>query len=150
LTSAGRLALVRAACVAAGVLIVDQTTKALVRGGIERGASERLLPGVDLVNTRNTGVAFSLFSDGGTLLLVFTAIAMAGVLVFFLRRPERPLVWLPAGLLLGGAVGNAIDRVLDGSVTDFVDLPLWPAFNVADVAITVGVAALFFVLERHA
>lgn len=150
MTAAGRLALVRAAGVVAGVLIVDQTTKALVRGSVERGASESLLPGVDLVNTRNTGVAFSLLSDGGTLLLVLTVVAMAAVLVFFLRRPERPLVWLPAGLLLGGALGNAIDRVLDGAVTDFVDLPLWPAFNVADMAITVGVAALLFVLERRA
>lgn len=150
MTAAGRLALVRAACVVAGVLIVDQTTKALVRGSVERGASESLLPGVDLVNTRNTGVAFSLLSDGGTLLLLVTAVAMAALLVFFLRRPERPLVWLPAGLLLGGALGNAIDRVLDGAVTDFVDLPLWPAFNVADMAITVGVAALLFVLERRA
>jgi signal peptidase II len=149
LTAAGRLAAVRAASLLAGVLIVDQTTKALVRAGVERGSSESLLPGVDLVNTRNTGVAFSMFQGGGTLLIAFTAVAMVAVLAFFLRRPDRPLVWLPVGLLLGGAVGNLIDRVLDGSVTDFIDLPLWPAFNVADMAITVGVATLLYVLERH-
>jgi signal peptidase II len=150
LTAAGRLAVVRAASLVAGVLIVDQTSKALVRAGVERGSSEAILPGVDLVNTRNTGVAFSLFQDGGTLLVVFTVLAMVAVLAFFLRRPDRPLVWLPVGLLLGGAAGNGIDRVLDGAVTDFIDLPFWPAFNVADIAITFGVAALLLVLERHA
>jgi signal peptidase II len=56
-------------------------------------------------------------------------------------------VWLPTGLLLGGAAGNLIDRVRDGAVTDFIKLPHWPAFNVADIAITVGVLALLYVLE---
>ena len=60
---------------------------------------------------------------------------------------DRRLVWLPTGLLIGGATGNLLDRVREGSVTDFVDLPLWPAFNVADMAITVGVLALLYVLE---
>ena len=149
MTAAGRLAVVRAASVVAGVLIVDQTTKVLVRASVTPGSSEAILPGVDLVNTRNTGVAFSLLQGGGSLLIAFTAVAMVAVLAYFLRRPDRPLAWLPAGLLLGGAAGNLVDRVLDGSVTDFIDLPLWPAFNVADIGITFGVATLLYVLERH-
>jgi len=139
---------VRAAAVLAVVVALDQGTKALVRAGIPRGSAEPILPGVELINTRNPGVAFSLFQDGGTLLIAFTAIAMAFLLAFFVRDPGRRLVWLPVGLLLGGATGNLIDRVLDGAVTDFVDIAFWPAFNVADVAITVGVVVLLFVLER--
>jgi len=139
---------VRAAGVLAAVVALDQGTKALVRATVPRGSSDPVLPGIDLVNTRNTGVAFSLFQDGGALLIAFTVVAMVALLVFFARDPTRRGVWLPVGLLLGGALGNLIDRVLDGAVTDFVDLPLWPAFNVADVAITLGVVALLFVLER--
>ena len=61
---------------------------------------------------------------------------------------RRRLIWLPTGLLLGGAAGNLIDRVRLGAVTDFVKLPHWPAFNVADICITVGVIVLIYVLER--
>lgn len=139
---------VRAAAVLAAVVALDQGAKALVRDNVPRGTADAILPGVELVNTRNTGVAFSLFQGGGTLLIVFTAIAMAFLIAFFVREPDRPVVWLPVGLLLGGATGNLIDRVLDGAVTDFIDVAFWPAFNVADVAITVGVVALLFVLER--
>lgn len=138
----------RAAAVLAAVVALDQGTKALVRGSVPRGEAEPLLLGIELVNTRNTGVAFSLFQDGGALLIVFTVVAMVALLVYFTRDPTRRGLWIPAGLLLGGATGNLIDRVLDGAVTDFIDFPYWPAFNVADMAITVGVAALLFVLER--
>ena len=75
------------------------------------------------------------------------ALALAALLVFFATHLARPLVWLPTGLLIGGAAGNLIDRAREGAVTDFVDLPLWPAFNVADAAITIGVLALLYVLE---
>lgn len=139
----------RATAVGAGVLVLDQVSKALVRANVEPGSRDGLLPGVDLVNTRNTGVAFSLFEDSGAVLIVFTIVAMVAVLAFFLTRPERPGAWLPTGLLLGGAIGNLIDRVRDGGVTDFIDLPRWPAFNVADMAITAGVVVLLFVLERR-
>lgn len=139
----------RATAVGAGVLVLDQVSKALVRANVEPGSRDGLLPGVDLVNTRNTGVAFSLFEDSGAVLIVFTVVAMVAVIAFFLTRPERPGAWLPTGLLLGGAIGNLIDRVRDGGVTDFIDLPRWPAFNVADMAITAGVVVLMFVLERR-
>ena len=100
------------------------------------------------MHTKNTGVAFSLLRDGGGVLIVFTVIAIAALLVYFARDPDRPWVWLPTGLLVGGAAGNLIDRLLEGSVTDFIDLPLWPAFNIADIGHHFGVVALLFVLER--
>jgi signal peptidase II len=140
-------ATLRAALVAAGVLALDQAAKAIVRTEIGRGERIDLLPGIDLVNTRNRGVAFGLFADGGALLAVVAAVTLAGLLAFFATHTDRRLVWLPTGLLVAGAAGNLIDRVREGSVTDFIDLPLWPAFNVADMAITFGVIALLYVLE---
>jgi signal peptidase II len=146
-TAAGRAALVAAATVAA-----DQAVKALVRTTIERGDRVNLILGIDLVNVRNRGIAFGMFSGGGILLVLFAVAALVALLVFFVRHRDRPLVWLPTGLLIGGATGNLIDRTREGAVTDFIDLPLWPAFNVADIAITFGVLSLLYVLEgppRH-
>ncbi len=138
----------RAAVLAAGIVAADQVTKALARGAVARGDSDPVLPGVELVNTRNTGVAFGLFSGGGVAVTLITLAALAALLAFFARNLDRPLVWLPTGLLLGGAVGNLIDRLGGEGVTDFVKLPAWPAFNLADVCITVGVVALVYVLEK--
>jgi signal peptidase II len=137
----------RALAVLLAVIALDQAAKALVRSALERGDSESILPGVDLVNVRNEGVAFGLFDDGGVLLIAIGVGALLALLAFFVLHADRPLVWLPTGLLIGGAVGNLIDRIRDGAVTDFVKLPGWPAFNVADMAITVGVLALLYVLE---
>ena len=142
-----RTATLRAVAVAAGVLAADQATKAIVRGSIGRGERVDVLLGIDLVNTRNTGVAFGFLSGGGTLVAILAALALIALLAFFATHMDRRLVWLPTGLLIGGAGGNLIDRAREGSVTDFVDLPLWPAFNLADAAITIGVLALLYVLE---
>jgi signal peptidase II len=142
----------RAAAVALATVAADQAVKALVRATIERGEEVELVLGIQLVNVRNRGIAFGLFAGGGVLLVVFALAALTALLVFFARHRHRPLVWLPTGLLIGGAVGNLIDRTVEGAVTDFVDLPLWPAFNLADVAITFGVLTLLYVLEgppRH-
>ncbi len=143
--SAGR----RAALVAAVTVAVDQGVKALVRTTIDRGEEIDLFLGIQLVNARNRGIAFGMFSSGGVLLVLFALAALLALLVFFFRHRDRPLVWLPTGLLIGGATGNLIDRVREGAVTDWFDLPWWPAFNVADVAITFGVLSLLYVLERH-
>lgn len=137
----------RAVAVAAVVLAVDQVTKALVRGSIERGEARPLIPGVDLVNVRNPGIAFGLFSGGGVLLILLAVAAMVVLVSVFAAHADTPLAWLPTGLLLGGALGNLVDRVRDGAVTDFIDLPRWPSFNLADSAITIGVLALIYVLE---
>jgi signal peptidase II len=142
-----RVSALRAAAVMAGVVALDQATKALVRSAIATGDAESLLPFLKLVHVRNSGVAFSMFSGGGPLLIVFAALATGALLGFFYVHAERPLAWLPTGLLLGGAIGNLIDRLRDGAVTDFIKFPGWPAFNVADIAITLGVLALLYVLE---
>jgi signal peptidase II len=133
--------------VAVAVVAADQAVKALVRSTIERGDAVDLVLGIQIVNVRNRGIAFGMFSGGGVLLVVFALAALAALLVFFARHRDRPLVWLPTGLLIGGATGNLIDRAREGAVTDFIDLPAWPAFNVADMAITFGVLTLLYVLE---
>ncbi len=144
-------AFLRAAGVMALVLGLDLVTKAAVRSGIPEGDTRRFFIGVNLVHDRNTGVAFSLFSGGGTLVLVFTLVALAVLVAYLMRRPDRPWLWIPTGMLIGGALGNLIDRLVHGAVTDFIKLPLWPAFNVADMSITFGVLVLLWVLEgpRH-
>jgi len=140
-------AIARAALVAAVVLALDQLTKHTVATGIAAGESKKFLPGVTLVHVRNTGVAFSIFSDGGTLVLVFTLVALGALVGYFATHPDRPWLWIPTGMLVGGAIGNLIDRIASGAVTDFIKLPHWPAFNVADMSITFGVLALLWVLE---
>jgi signal peptidase II len=142
-----RRAFLRAAVVMVVALALDRVTKSAVVSGIAVGDVHKFLPGVQLVHVRNSGVAFGFLSGGGALVLVVTLLALAALLLYFVLRPQRPLLWLPTGLLLGGAFGNLIDRVSGGSVTDFIKLPLWPAFNLADTAITFGVLSLLYVLE---
>jgi signal peptidase II len=137
----------RAAALTLGVIALDQLTKAAARGSIGRGEREPVFFGIALVNVRNRGIAFGLFSDGGALLVALAAAAVVALLVFFALNATRRGAWVPVGLLLGGAAGNLIDRAREGAVTDFVDLPLWPAFNLADVAIVAGVVALLWVME---
>jgi signal peptidase II len=137
----------RAGLVVLAVVLADQLTKALVVAGLGRGERDGVLPGVELVHVRNKGLAFGLLDGGGTLLTVLTLTALGALLVYFALHAARPLLWLSTGLLLGGALGNMVDRAREGAVTDFIDLPLWPAFNLADVAITAGVLTLLAALE---
>jgi signal peptidase II len=142
-------AVARAGLVTAIVIALDQVSKALVRGNIAQGESDSLVPGVvDLVHVRNDGVAFGVFAGGAAIVTVVIAAALAALLAYFATHLDKPLVWLPTGMLLGGAIGNIIDRVRDGAVTDFIKLPAWPAFNVADMSITFGVLVLLYVVER--
>jgi signal peptidase II len=134
--------------VLAAVLAADQIVKALVTSALERGEERDLIAGIRLVNTRNSGVAFGQLQDGGAIVAVVIAVAIGALLVYFARHAQQPLVWLPTGMLLGGALGNIVDRVREGAVVDFLKLPHWPAFNVADAAITVGVVILLVVMER--
>ena len=147
--SKGRAAL-GAAATAAGVVALDQLTKALVRGEINRFEQVDLILGIKLIHTRNTGVAFSMLSGGGPLVVIVAVIALSALLIFFFTHLKTRLIWLPVGMLLGGAAGNLIDRIRIGAVTDFVKIPHWPAFNVADIGVTFGVIILIFVLEKYA
>jgi signal peptidase II len=140
----------RVALVAAAVVALDQATKAVVRATVDQGDREAVFPGVEIVHTRNTGVAFGALAGGGAIVTVVIVLALAALLAYFATHVRRPLVWLPTGMLLGGAIGNVIDRARAGAVTDFVQLPLgFPPFNVADTSITFGVVVLLYVLERH-
>jgi signal peptidase II len=140
----------RVALVAAAVVALDQATKAVVRATVDQGDREAVFPGVEIVHTRNTGVAFGALAGGGAIVTVVIVLALAALLAYFATHVRRPLVWLPTGMLLGGAIGNVIDRARSGAVTDFVQLPLgFPPFNVADMSITIGVVVLLYVLERH-
>jgi signal peptidase II len=138
----------RSGAVMAVVIVLDQATKALVRSGVAVGDRDGVLPGVEIVHVRNEGVAFSRFSGGGTVVAVIVGAALLALVAYFVTHLDKPLVWLPTGMLLGGALGNVIDRIRDGAVTDFIKLPAWPAFNVADVSITFGVLVLLYVTER--
>jgi signal peptidase II len=138
----------RTVLVAVAVVVADQVTKAIVRSQIGPLETVHVLPGVKLIRASNSGVAFSQLSGGGPLVVIVALLALGALLAFFVTHLHRRLVWLPTGLLLGGAAGNLIDRIRDGAVTDFVKLPHWPAFNVADMCITAGVVLLVYVLER--
>lgn len=130
------------------VVVLDQVTKVLVRHGIDVGEEDSVLPAISLVHVRNTGVAFGAFAGGGIIVVALVAAALGALLYYFFTHLDKPLVWLPTGMLLGGSIGNIIDRVRDGAVTDFVKLPAWPAFNVADISITFGVLVLLWVIEQ--
>ena len=138
----------RAAAVTAVVIALDQATKAIVRSSVALGDKDGVLPGVEIVHVRNEGVAFNQLGGGGTIVAIVVGVALVALLAYFATHLHKPLVWLPTGMLLGGALGNIIDRIRDGAVTDFVKLPAWPAFNVADTSITFGVLVLLYVLER--
>jgi len=138
-----------AIAICALTLILDQATK---QAAIEElvGRSPIELPlGFELDYVTNTGIAFGFLDNGEGLVIAITLIALGLLVGWFASDPTRPRLWLAAGLLIGGALGNLADRVRDGAVTDFIDPPNWPAFNLADVAITVGVVLLLITYLRQ-
>jgi signal peptidase II len=138
-----------AGAVALVVVGLDQLTKHLVRSSITPGDEDRFLPGIELVNTRNRGVAFGFLPGSHVGVTILIAVALVVLLVYFARHLDKPWIWLPTGMLIGGALGNVIDRLRGGSVTDFLKLPLgWPPFNLADASITLGILALVIVVDR--
>jgi len=135
--------------VAVIVFAVDRLTKVWVQQHLVLHQSEPVLGGaVYLTHTQNTGMAFSLGASLGGLFLVIALLAVAGILISYPRLPAGE-TWMPVamGLVLGGAVGNAYDRVVSGSVTDFIDLRFWPVFNLADSCIVVGALILIWRLS---
>jgi signal peptidase II len=144
------LALLVPGLAACGIVVaLDQGSKALATSLVDRGDRVEVLPFLAFENVRNKGVAFGLGGDISAALIGVTIVLLVGLLVFLALRSEGGwLVWPPAALLVGGALGNLADRVRDGAVIDFIDLPLWPTFNLADVAITVGVLLLLLDVER--
>ena len=138
----------RLATATAGVVVaLDPILKQWVVSEIARGEDRNVFFGVDLTYVRNEGVAFGALGDGGALIVVLTASALALLLVYFALHANRPGLWLPVGAVLGGALGNLADRVRDGSVIDYLDPILWPAFNLADAAIVLGILGMLYVIE---
>jgi signal peptidase II len=112
-----------AALTAVVALVLDQAVKVLVRDEIAVGSERRVLVAIVIL------------------------VALVALGWYFLTHLDVPLIWLPTGMLLGGALGNVLDRLREGAVTDYLKLPGWPAFNLADVCITVGVVLLLVVVE---
>ena len=132
---------------AALVVALDQGTKQLVDSKIDRGDSVNVFFGLDLTNTRNTGVAFGALEGAGLIVAILIGLSLALLIGYFVVNRRMPWLWLPVGLLLGGALGNLIDRAREGAVIDWIDPVAWPAFNLADTFIVVGVASLLWVVE---
>ncbi len=126
---------------------LDQLTKQVAIASVERGDSVNVFLGLDITNTRNSGVAFGALQDSGSVVAVLIVFALLALVAYFAVNAASPWLWLPAGLMLGGALGNLLDRARDGAVIDFIDPMAWPAFNVADVCIVVGVLGLLLVVE---
>jgi signal peptidase II len=146
------VAWVRAGLVLIAVIAADQLSKRAVEHSIVPGEERKLLPGIQLVNTRNHGVAFGFLPGNHIAVTILIVLALLLLLAYFARHTALTLLWLPTGMLLGGALGNILDRLRHGSVTDFIKLPLgWPPFNLADTAITLGILILFLLIDhaRH-
>ena len=136
-----------AAVTAALFMAADQITKQIVVHSIDRGDSINVFFGIDLTYVRNNGVAFGALAGGGALITVLTLVALAGLVTYFAFRAENRWLWLPVGVIVGGAFGNLADRAREGAVIDFIDPVLWPAFNLADMGIVIGILGLLYVVE---
>ncbi len=137
----------RALAVAGIVVALDQMTKQLAVRNVAPGDPVDIIFGIKISNVRNNGIAFGLLNGAGdALVLVLTIGALSMLVGYFAAHATRPDLWLATGLVVGGALGNLADRIRIGAAIDFLDPPLWPAFNVADVAIVAGVGLLVYAL----
>ena len=128
---------------AALVIALDQATKLIVRSSLELGEREQLAQFFSFSHVANSGGAFGIFGGANTILAVSAVIAIGIIFAYYLWPPlNHWLIRTGLALILGGAVGNLLDRIYQGHVTDFIDFIHFPAFNVADAAINVGVAAV--------
>jgi signal peptidase II len=140
---AWRLALATTALVVA----LDQVTKQIAATSITRGDSVNVFFALDITNIRNKGVAFGALKGAGLVVLALTLLALGGLIAYFAMHPEKPMLWLPVGMVAGGALGNLADRAREGAVIDFIDPMFWPAFNLADASIVLGILGLLYVVE---
>jgi len=123
------------------IIALDQITKYLIINSLSLYDSIEIFSFLHIVNVRNTGAAFGSFKSLGSSFFIIVAVAAIGFVVYLLMK--RVYNTFGLSLILGGAVGNLIDRILYGQVVDFIDFSIgsyhWPAFNVADSALTVGI-----------
>lgn len=138
----------RALLTAIVVVALDQWTKWLAFNRLSPGEKIELLPFLSFGQTRNNGIAFGVFAGRPALVFSLMALALIVLIAFYVRNRNRAGLWLATGLLLGGAIGNAIDRISLGYVRDFIELPHFPSFNIADIAITFGVIVLVLTVDQ--
>ncbi len=130
--------------VAGAAVVADQVTKQVVGRTLPLGNSVDIIGPFSISHVQNSGIAFGLFASRTAPVIGVTAVAVGLMLWFFARSGRRhPVLPVALGLVVGGSIANLIDRVRLGHVTDFLDLVAWPAFNLADAFIVVGVAILF-------
>ena len=128
-------------------VLADQATKQLVTGRLAVGEETAVIGPFSIHHVQNSGIAFGFLADATALVIALTAVALAWMLLFFGRSAARhPVLPAALGLVISGSLSNLIDRIRLGYVTDFLDIRYWPAFNLADTFIVVGVAALLAVL----
>jgi signal peptidase II len=132
------------------VLAADQVAKAVVEANLVPGEQIEVLGPLELTLAHNRGVAFGLAGGAGIGLVAITLAALGLIVYLFARDPGRRGMWLASGLVLGGALGNLVDRILAGEVTDYIAVGSWPPFNIADIAITCGVVLLALIYVREA
>lgn len=135
------------AAIVVAAVAADQLTKQVVARALALGEEVEIAGPFSIHHVHNSGIAFGFFASRTTVVIGITAIAVAWMLWFFARSGRRhPVLPVGLGLVLGGSIANLIDRVRLGRVTDFLDFDAWPAFNLADTFIVVGVAVLFSAL----
>ena len=135
------------AAVAAAAVLGDQATKHVVTSQLRLEESVQVVGPFTIHRVQNSGIAFGLFSSATVIVTFATALAVCWMLIFFARSGSRhPVLPAALGLLIGGSLSNLVDRVRLGHVTDFLDLGWWPAFNLADSFIVIGVAVLLVAL----
>jgi signal peptidase II len=139
------------AVVAAVVFIADRISKRLVVANVQPGTERAALPHVWITNTQNPGAAFGVAQEATAVFLVASVVVAVALVFYVVRNPVGTGAGVLLGLILGGTAGNGYDRLLHGTVTDFIALHFWPVFNVADSAITVGVVLLLlgYVLRQR-
>lgn len=127
---------------ALAVVALDQGLKALVVALVEPGDSFDLIPGaLTIIHSTNTGAAFGLLRGSGQIVLLASLVVVVVMMAwfFYTRKHMGAGSFVGLGLIIGGALGNLLDRVFRGRVVDFIDIHWWPVFNVADMAIVAGV-----------
>lgn len=128
--------------VAVLIFIADRISKHMVVTSVPLGTERQVLPRVWITNTQNPGAAFGVAQEATAFFLVASVVVAVGLVFYAARTPIGAWTGVLLGLILGGTVGNGYDRLLHGTVTDFIALHFWPVFNVADSAISVGVVLL--------
>ncbi len=129
--------------VALAVFVLDRLTKSIVVASIPYGTEVPVVGRlVGIINVHNSGAAFGVAPAGATFFLIASIVVAIGLVIYVARNPGNAWTYSILGLIMGGTLGNGYDRIVHGTVTDFINFHFWPVFNVADSAISIGVVAL--------